>query len=747
MSDVFTAPKPLLNPVLTLTKKRIQKEAPTGGKKEKHVVAERLGQQRQVLSQQVATLRSSEGDAFTFAGYRLFVAEMFSDSLAISKSPKDLFRGRDGSLITGAGVDSYLVEASVGDLRLLEDRIINGVGVAVRCDISRTQGFRAYGSYDIFRGRTAQSLWAGASELVRGRAFQIWLPPFRNQIARDQVFSRLEGLRANSNLIGVSARISLGPDGITPDRTLRGSSLAVLQREYREHGHAKSIVEIPSVEALERLISSGGVYRIEPVPTVTVTAPGVGEEPHEVPSAALGSPIVGIVDGGCSARRYAPMEAWREQPYLRDSVADIKHGNQIASVVVHGHEWNNNLPLPELYCRIGIAQAIPRKGAMVTYNPSQLASYIERVVSRHPDTRVWNLSWNETVSCEKNLVSALGHDLSNIARKHNVLFVIAAGNVSGTNGDCVAPPADCEAALVVGGRQMNMFGGPGGSCPESLPGHGPELQLVPHVTSFSPMRLLGGGVRLGTSFPTGSISALAAHTFENLRDPTPDLVRALIINQTDLAAYDTKLGWGTPSHEVMPWNCAPGTVTLAVTAALKPGWLYHWEDIPIPPELIKNGKLSGQVSLTTVHKPLCNAEGGPSYIATRVAAAVQYQNGKGRTQKLIGSKENEDTLEAVARLEEFKWQPLRRESRNFAKRGGLEFTGSHFRLYARVFGRNINQFGYRVNNDIPEIETVFVITFSDGTKQPALFNSMASSLGNFVESAVVDTELHVDNES
>jgi len=366
-------------------------------------------------------------------------------------------------------------------------------------------------------------------------------------------------------------------------------------------------------------------------------------------------------------------------------------------------------------------------------------------MTRHPETRVWNLSWNERYAADPVYVSLLGHELSILARKHNVLLVISAGNVSNTTGDRIAPPADAEAALVVGGRLFDGNGNPTGPCPESLPGHGPEYQLVPHVASFSPLRILGGVISHGTSFPTGLISALAAHTFHNLRDPVPDLVRALVVNRTDLDQYHNAMGWGTPSADDMPWNCAPGTVTLAFRAALKTGVRYYWEGIPIPRELIKQGKLNGHVSLTTVHRPLCNAEGGPSYIASRIGAAVQYPNISGSYARLLGSKENEDTPELLARSEEFKWQPFRRDCRDFTKHGGIGFNGSSFRIYARLFVRNIEQFGYSSNAELPDIETIFLVTFCDGSGTEGLYNTLASSLGNFVESAVINQDVIIEN--
>jgi hypothetical protein len=81
-----------------------------------------------------------------------------------------------------------------------------------------------------------------------------------------------------------------------------------------------------------------------------------------------------MMDGGCNAARYRVAEAWREPPLVGDGNADTKHGNQVASMIIHGHEWNNNLPLPELYCRIGIAQSLARDGARVRHDAARLIS-------------------------------------------------------------------------------------------------------------------------------------------------------------------------------------------------------------------------------------------------------------------------------------------------------------------------------------------------------------------------------------
>jgi hypothetical protein len=442
----------------------------------------------------------------TFGGTLHLVAEMFADSYATSKAPRDLFRGTRGVMIRGAARHGYLIEMPVDELPHMEHRIESAQSVSVRCDISRVKSIRPFGEVDLYRGRSIDDLWESAIEYDGGRGFFIWLTPFANSQSRNDVLAGFTAVQRTMRILPTfpraGAALIAGTDPRATDRSERQSSIAIAQRDYRGDGHAKAVVQIASSSSLRALVASGSVSRIDPVRPLVVTSPGEGAEPGPLPSSIISEPIVGLVDGGCTARRYGVAEAWRESPFVNNAYADSKHGNQVASVVIHGHEWNTSLPLPQLYCRIGVIQVIARPGSPVPHNPQALIAYLDSVIARHPDTRVWNLSWNEQASVDPDLVSALGHDLRVLARKHRVLFVISAGNVSGTYGDHVAPPADCEAALVVGARRFNEDGTLGGYCEETLPGYGPELQLVPHVSSFSPLRLLGGIVSRGTSFPT-----------------------------------------------------------------------------------------------------------------------------------------------------------------------------------------------------------------------------------------------------
>jgi hypothetical protein len=69
------------------------------------------------------------------------------------------------------------------------------------------------------------------------------------------------------------------------------------------------------------------------------------------------------------------------------------------------------------------------------------------------------LSFNEISPSDGNdEISYLGHEISAIAREFSILPVISIGNVSESNASRLCPPADCEAALTISGRQSNPKG-------------------------------------------------------------------------------------------------------------------------------------------------------------------------------------------------------------------------------------------------------------------------------------------------
>jgi hypothetical protein len=436
-------------------------------------------------------------------------------------------------------------------------------------------------------------------------------------------------------------------------------------------------------------------------------------------------------------------EAWRVPPLVSNAQADRRHGNAINSLVIQGHAWNRNRVLPDLDCRVGTVQAVPHEQANRHFDEAELIDYLAAAMRAHPETKVWNISANQEISREDaEEVSVLGFELNELARAANVLPIVSIGNVRRDPLAPPNPPADCNAALVVGGRQANGQGEPANACGQCLAGPGPEGMLKPDVSWFSQLRMIGGVVATGSSYPTALMSSLAAHTYANLKDPSPDLVKALLLSTCELEGHHANLGWGTPYHGSLPWTCKPGSVTLAWRAQLNAGSNYYWNDIPIPPELVVRGKLSGRASLTAILNPLVSPFGGANYFASRLQVSLQYPDGDG-WKSLLGSMEESTLTENAARDELMKWQPVRRHVRDFTKRGGLKFDGSSMRLYARVFTRDLYQYRWTHHSSAGPQDVAFVLTLSGLDGSPSIYDSMVQRLGNFVESAVLNQDIDV----
>ena len=739
---------PLLNPVLSLQMEPVPESPRGGGKGRESIVQDRLLPQQSKLQKQAQSLYGSRMDFPTFNGKTLLAVHMFSDSIAPSYTPKDLFTSVHGCRLVAPLRNGYFVEADLGRFHGLAEAIGSPHRIALQVDISRVSDMMAFDDEACLRGHSVEDLWKAAPEEEDGRLFIIWLTPFHDRGAREALFVAIGKLSDQHSLFPVFPRMRLPPRTddtpaeTRPTPTLRQSSIARAMRSYRNTGVGHATVRVPDKECLSAIVASGTAFRIDPVRTIQVTSPGEGQRP--APALQLeAAPIIAVIDGGLHAASYLPAEAWRASPLVPDNQAARKHGNGVSSLAVHAYAWNNNRNLPALECRIGTVQAIPHSNSTRLVNEHDLINYLDGVARAHPDTRVWNISANQVgPGLDHEEVSVLGHELTRIARERNILMVVSVGNVGPYNSERPSPPADCEAAVVVGGREADKDGDPAQHCSACLCGPGPDGMLKPDISWFSTLRMLDGVIDTGSSYAAPLVSSLAAHTFDALRDPTPDIVKALLINVAELDQHDPGLGWGTPYHGHMPWNCQPGSVTLAWRAQLEPGIAYYWNDIPIPPELVLNGKLFGKARLTAILNPLVSPSAAANYFSSRLQSSLQYIDKPGADWKsLLGPMKESTILENDARDELKKWSPIRRHCADFTKQGGRQFAENHFRLYARVYTRDLYQFNWNHHSQAGPQEAAFVLTLWSGEQQRSIYNSTVQELGNFVESAVLEQEI------
>lgn len=740
-------PRPVLNPVLKFTKEPRPESATGGGKNAASIKTLRLPDQRKKLAAGFREMASFEDDQPSFDGKVVVYASMFDDSLAPSWTPKDLFAPERGTRLMAPFRSGYLVEVERRSLSILASAAEGASRIADMVDISRVENVRFFDEEDAAGFLSLDEAWLAAPKLKGGRGFLVWFMPLQGQSASEVLMKRVLKLR-DRGLAPAPSQLTDMQSASEPISTAFQRALRVAQdtdrlnaamRLYRKEHKASTTLVVPTREVLTQLVASGAVFRLEPVRAIGSTAPGEGSEPQRpLPSEISAMPVVGVVDGGLTAASYHGAEAWRAPPFIKDGQNDYVHGNRVTSLVVQGHDWNNNLKLPELYCQVGTVQAVPKKDASIFVSPEEFVSYLDIVMANYPNTKVWNFSLNERGGCDPENVSYLGHQIALLARKHEILPIISIGNKPGT---ILQPPADCEAALTTGGRLHNKVGAPAGACPVSLVGPGPSNMLKPEMSHFSHVRVIGGHQTNGSSYSAALTSPLAAHTMARLREPSPDLAKALMLHRSADGGFDAATGFGSP-NEVLPWETPKGAVTLQWSAELRPGAQYYWE-LPIPASLIKSGKLKGNGRLTAILNPhpMASDFAGPNYFGARLEVALQYERGD-KFHNLLGGLDTGKLTEEQARTLDHKWSPIRHHSKPFRS---VSYDGDDLRVYARVYTRDLYLHGYSSNEEIPPLEAVFVLTLDSGNEQDDVFTDVMTELGAFVEVSTVDISVDVDN--
>lgn len=737
-------PRPLLNPVLKFTKDPKPEGITGGGKNAASIRLSRLQGQRVRLGSDLRNMSVTARARPQFNGRVMAYAAMYDDSLAPSWTPKDLFADDRGARLVAPFRSGYLIEVRASALASLAGTVEQSDGVKDKVDISRVKAIRFFENEDATGLLDLDQAWAAAPSGEGGKTFLAWLMPYHDDEAGEQLLDQFEQLRDGIITAAPPLLSQLDAEDAPPilQRGLRLVSgldrFNLALRAYRQERRAVTTVVVPSRQALTQLVASGAVFRLEPLSPIQSTSPGEGREPaRPLPGSMADMPVVAVVDGGMTAGSYGPAEAWRAPAFVRDSQADTVHGNRVTSLVVHGHDWNNNLPLPELYCQVGTVQAVPKQGTAVMLDPQSFLAYLDLVMLAYPDTKVWNMSFNQAGSCDPEAVSYLGHGIAMLARKHGILPVISVGNKP---GDLLQPPADCEAAITIGGRAHNHEGAATGPCPVSLVGPGPSSMLKPEISHFSNVRVLGGLVTQGSSFATALTSPLAAHTFERLREPTPDLAKALVLHRCDDDAFDAAKGFGCPGV-TLPWECPQGAVTLQWTASLRPQAAYYWE-LPIPPALRKIGKLKGFGKLTAILNPhpLVTEFAGPNYFSARIETALQFQR-DGKTHNLLGGLDTGQATEEQARTIDHKWSPVRQHGRRF---NGVSFDGDVMKVYARTYVRDLYLYGMASGAEVPPMDVVFVLTLGTGDVSDDIYGELRQELGAYVENAVIETHVELE---
>ncbi|GLI95227.1 S8 family serine peptidase [Methylocystis echinoides] len=752
--------RPVLNPLLTLVAPPQPKPAPGGGKGAKDIREEHFERRRKRLIKSFGELAGSAKLKRCAKADRVLVRVTMDDkSAAPSYTPRDLFSVDYGAELVAPWRRGYLAEVNAAALKRLAQRLSGDrLPIATKVDVSRIKSVSLLVS-DLLE-EDFEALWSRATVLDGTARLFLGAPaPFRaeaareelvNELSRDMIYERLRYEAGDEqDDADTEAESDFGPLlPITPAFPVSADALRAIvdQRGYFV------TVACSSVDMLRRLVASGSIVKWDPVQPLVPTRAAQISLPRQDPPDVRGAPIVGVVDGGLLPGRYERATAWSETSLVPDRYAARDHGTHVASLIVEAERWGNGLRLPAMPCRVGVVQAVAAAGKPWSFNPSEFLRHVASAMANHPDTRVWNISANLAEACDDFDVSPLAHALAQITRRFGNTLVISAGNRDDTDECRISPPADCEAAIVVTGRQHDRRGRVAGACPACRTGLGPDNMLKPELSWFSNHGLPDGSVLVGSSYAAPLVSRLAAHTWRHLKDPNPDLVKAILIGAGDLGAFHHELGFGSPITHAAPWESPQGSVVLAWKARMKAGAYYYWRDIALPATMVDRGCLVGRLRLTAILAPEVTLTGSSNYFASRIQTGLQFENHKRQWTRLIGSLPVE-TAEGLARSEDAKWQPTRCYEGRFVhpddrtrKDGLMSATlgGRRLRVYARIFERDVFARDDLVAARNRDHEVAFVLTMEDPNGDAGTFDSFVQAMGNRVQSAVIDQEVPVD---
>jgi hypothetical protein len=196
-------------------------------------------------------------------------------------------------------------------------------------------------------------------------------------------------------------------------------------------------------ELLNVLASQSLVRSIELPPTLE-TAPTTNKPPTRAasfspPTGSSPYPVVGVIDGGVSSAR--SMGAWivGDAGLVPTPDRDESHGTFIAGLICAGASLNPGLidSVEPLGCKVYDLDLFPRRELRTSYYPDleDLFDTLDekiQVAKRDFNVRIFNLSFAIGNRTSRLSYSITADRLDRIARAHDVIFVVASGNLSST---------------------------------------------------------------------------------------------------------------------------------------------------------------------------------------------------------------------------------------------------------------------------------------------------------------------------
>ncbi|MBK9442174.1 MAG: S8 family peptidase [Comamonadaceae bacterium] len=440
-------------------------------------------------------------------------------------------------------------------------------------------------------------------------------------------------------------------------------------------------------------------------------------------------PTVAVFDTG-TAPGHTTLQGWiaSRELFVLPPDTNFEHGSNVASLIVGGGQMNPTFP--NYPCLVHDVVGLKSSNSLV----SDLMLDLEEAVRNKPNVKVWNLSLGTYGPCHLQEFSEFAQKLDELSDRHNVLFVVAAGNylhdprrvwpVELAGGDDrISSPADSVRALTVGSiahaDAQDTVVQTNDPAPYSRRGMGPVFTPKPDIVHFGgnvhhsgdPAQPWQAGTTstavltannqlafgYGTSYAAPLAAAMAAHTWAAMEGnaalpPSPHLVKALMIHSAQISSPELTptekryYGAGLPRNAVDVLYDRDDSFTLAFEAQLTTGNM-RWRKTPypVPQALLLNGKFRGEVIITAAYAPPLNGVYGAEYVRANLELNWGFLDGDSFKGRVPWDGEKGTSGLEVQQVEHGgKWSPVKTQRKVFSD--GIQ-GGDAWALQAKMYQR------------------------------------------------------------
>jgi len=426
---------------------------------------------------------------------------------------------------------------------------------------------------------------------------------------------------------------------------------------------------------LKILIDSPLVKRIILPPLVSRSdlSPSKASKLVSMPARTSGNdyPLVGIVDSGISNPE---LSIWKldTSKGFSDLDCDPDHGTQIASLLVGGKVLNPQLEnIEDDGCLLyDIWTPIHSERNTFFDNFDGLGDFfdwldIEIKQARAKGVRIFNFSINFKELVKDDSYSFAASQIDRISKKHDVIFVVSAGNLGAldfrakwpsqlaitSDIDRIQQPAEAISAISVGainppGYDEHIHGTP---TVYSRRGPGVAMGVKPdvvHYGGFSSHTTVPGVLTLsssneimnegGTSFSAPFIAKTLASIEHKLNKKVSRnaLISMLIhhsdfpsvLNNKDISTSIKRrfVGFGVPTTSENMLITDDHSITILFEGKLNKSEVAEFE-FQWPDSLVNEGKCSGMATLTLAYDPVTSLKFGAEYCRVNIDSFLQQE--------------------------------------------------------------------------------------------------------------------------